>query len=90
MTEKLRRRGLRIGRHYGVDPFTTATVAQVMTGAVTTSDATSAIGDARALFLKGGHAAYPIVDGHRLVGIVSRGDVLRDGWVDSQPCWSQP
>jgi CBS domain-containing protein len=64
MTEKLRRRGLRVGRHYGVDPFTTATVAQVMTGAVTTLDATSAIGDARALFLKGGHAAYPIVDGH--------------------------
>ena len=25
MTEKLRRRGLHVGRHYGVDPFTSAT-----------------------------------------------------------------
>ena len=27
MTEKLRRRGLHVGRHYGVDPFTSATAS---------------------------------------------------------------
>jgi CBS domain-containing protein len=85
MTEKLRRRGLRIGRHYGVDPFSTATVKQVMSGEVSTFPADATVGDARARFAAGGHGAYPIVDGDRLVGIVSRGDVLCDGCEDSLP-----
>ena len=78
MTEKLSRRGLRIGRHYGVDPFTTATVGQIMTTTVDAIDATATLGDARARFVAGGHGAYPIVDGNRVVGMVSRGDVLRE------------
>jgi CIC family chloride channel protein len=84
MTEKLRRRGLRIGRHYGVDPFTTASVAQIMTTDVETIDAGATVGQARARFAAGGHGAYPIVDGRRLVGIVARGDVLREGCDDAQ------
>jgi chloride channel protein, CIC family len=85
MTEKLRRRGLRIGRHYGVDPFSTAGVIEIMTTDVDTLDATDTIRDARARFANGGHGAYPIVTGDRLVGIVARGDVLRDDCDDDQP-----
>jgi CBS domain-containing protein len=84
MTEKLRRRGLRIGRHYGVDPFTTATVGQIMTAEVQSLDETATVGDARARFANGGHGAYPIVAGGRLVGIVSRGDVLREDCDDDE------
>jgi CBS-domain-containing membrane protein len=79
MTEKLRRRGLRIGRHYGVDPFATANVAQLMSGEVDTLPADATMGDARARFVIGGHGAYPIVDGDgKVVGIITRGDVLRE------------
>jgi CIC family chloride channel protein len=78
MTEKLRRRGLHIGRHYGVDPFTSARVRDIMTGDVATLDATATVGVARLHFAAGGPGAYPIVDGDRVVGIVARGDVLRD------------
>lgn len=84
MTEKLRRRGLRIGRHYGVDPFTAATVEQIMTTDVQTFDVAATVGDARARFAAGGHGAYPVVDGKRLVGIVTRGDVLRESCADEE------
>lgn len=77
MTEKLRRRGLHVGRHYGVDPFTSARVADIMTATVQTLPATTTVGEARARFVAGGHGAYPILDGHRLVGIAARGDLLR-------------
>ncbi|MBI5089651.1 MAG: chloride channel protein, partial [Actinobacteria bacterium] len=76
MTEKLRRRGLHVGRHYGVDPFSTARVSDIMTTDVVTMPASATVGDVRRRFAAGGHGAYPLVDGDRLVGIVSRGDVL--------------
>lgn len=85
MTEKLRRRGLHIGRHYGVDPFTAVRVADIMTPRVDTLEHTSTVGDARTRFATAGHGAYPIVDHGRLVGIVTRGDVLRDESDDDQP-----
>jgi H+/Cl- antiporter ClcA len=85
MTEKLRRRGLRIGRHYGVDPFSSARVADIMTVPVETLPARATVGDARARFGNGGHGAYPIVDGDHMVGIVARGDVLRDECPDGEP-----
>lgn len=79
MTEKLSHRGLRIGRHYGVDPFTTYVVSQIMTSPVATLAATATVGDARERFLKGGHGAYPIVDSDGdVLGIVARGDLLGD------------
>src|SRR4051812_7866825 len=46
MTEKLRRRGLRIGRHYGVDPFVNARVAEIMTSTVETLPRSATVGDA--------------------------------------------
>lgn len=82
MTEKLRRRGLRIGRHYGVDPFAEAPVAAIMTADVESLPVDATVVQARERFAGGGHGAYPIVDGGRLVGIVSRGDLLRDSGPD--------
>ncbi len=43
MTEKLRRRGLLLGRHYGVDPFTTARVRDVMSTDDVVPPATSTV-----------------------------------------------
>lgn len=84
MTEKLRRRGLHVGRHYGVDPFTSARVGDIMTSSVDTLPAAATVGDARTRFAAGGHGAYPILDGSRLVGIVARGDLLRDDCGDAE------
>jgi H+/Cl- antiporter ClcA len=79
MTEKLSHRGLRIGRHFGVDPFSTFSVAQIMTSPVATLPATATVVEARAFFAANGHGAYPIVEGRaELVGIVTRRDVLGD------------
>jgi CBS domain-containing protein len=40
------------------------------------------IGEARAAFTAGGHGAYPVVRDGTLVGILTRGDVLRDDAAD--------
>jgi chloride channel protein, CIC family len=56
-----------------------------MTSAVAVLPATATVADARARFANGGHGAYPILDGNRLVGIVSRGDVLRDECDGGEP-----
>ncbi len=86
MTEKLRRRGLHVGRHYGVDPFTGVRVGEIMTTDVESFSHTTTFGAARASFAAGRHGAHPIVDDdRRLVGIVARGDVLRDDCDDDQP-----
>jgi H+/Cl- antiporter ClcA len=85
MTEKLRRRGLNIGRHYGVDPFTNVRVGEIMTRQVERLPHTATTGDARRRFLAGGHGAYPVCDGDELVAIVTRGDILRDDCPDDQP-----
>jgi CBS domain-containing protein len=85
MTEKLRRRGLHIGRHYGVDPFSTARVGDIMTTAVVSLPSTATMADARRRFAAGGHGAYPLVDGDVLVGIVGRGDVLGNDAPDDEP-----
>jgi H+/Cl- antiporter ClcA/predicted transcriptional regulator len=85
MTEKLRRRGHRIGRHYGVDPFATATVATIMSSPVEVFDADATVGKARARFAAHGHGAYPIVADDRVFGIVTRGDLLRGEAPDSDP-----
>jgi H+/Cl- antiporter ClcA len=83
MTEKLRRRGLHVGRHYGVDPFTITRVGDIMTTEVETLPAASTVGDARRRFAAGGHGAYPVVTPEGTVaGIVARGDVLREDCED--------
>jgi chloride channel protein, CIC family len=78
MTEKLRRRGLRVHTDYEVDVLRTTSVREVMSRGVQVFDPDATVGEARARFVRGGHGAYPIVgsDG-ALLGIVSRGDLLR-------------
>lgn len=86
MTEKLRRRGLRIGRHYGTDPFSRARVADIMTADVETLPATSQVADARAAFATGEHSAYPVVDtDRRIAGMIDRSDILRGECPDQDP-----
>jgi CIC family chloride channel protein len=86
MTEKLRRRGVFVGRHYGVDPFSNSLVEAIMTSDVAVLPATATVGEARSRFAEGGHGAYPVVGGDgALVGIVTRGDVLRDECDDDEP-----
>ena len=81
MTEKLRRRGLRIGRHYGVDPFAHARVGDIMSRNVDVLPTAITVGDTRAKFAAGSHSAYPITtDDGRIVGIITRGDLLRNDW----------
>jgi H+/Cl- antiporter ClcA len=77
MTEKLRRRGLRVHTDYEVDVLRTTFVGDAMSTTVETLPEDATIGQARRRFIAGGHGAYPIVrpDGS-LAGIVSRGDVL--------------
>jgi CIC family chloride channel protein len=79
MTEKLSHRGLRIGRHYAVDPFTTCMVSRIMSSPVATMPVTTTVAEARRRVLAGGHGAYPLVDADGgMVGIVTRGDLLGD------------
>jgi H+/Cl- antiporter ClcA/CBS domain-containing protein len=63
MTEKLARRGLRVGLGYRVDALDTATVAQVMTRDVVTVPASAGVGDARRAARRSGHSAFPVVSG---------------------------
>lgn len=85
MTEKLRRRGLNIGRHYGADPFTHVAVREIMSTSVASFGPHATVGEARRRFSTGGYGAYPIVDGDgTLVGICARGDVLRDDRDDEE------
>src|SRR5438067_914085 len=83
MTEKLTRRGLHVPSDYYADLLRTTSVREVMTRDVETADADATIGDLAKRFQAGGHGAYPIVDGDgRCVGIIARGDLLRNAWPD--------
>jgi CIC family chloride channel protein len=56
-----------------------------MTTKVETLPASATVGQVRTRFAAGGHGAYPILDGDRLAGIVTRGDLFRDGCADAEP-----
>jgi len=84
MTEKLARRGLRVPSEYHADVLRTTPVEQVMSADVETLPVTATVADAAARFRGGGHGAYPVVEADgRCVGIIARGDLLRDGLVDT-------
>lgn len=79
LTEKIARRGRHILQEYSVDPFDFLQAGQVMTPAPETLSDTMSVTATIAFF--GGeavHRSYPVIDRDgRLVGLVSRSDVLR-------------
>ena len=86
MTEKLTRRGLHVPSEYHADLLRTTSVRELMTTDVETADADAPIGELARRFQAGGHGAYPVVDGGgRCVGIIARGDLLRNAWPDDSP-----
>jgi H+/Cl- antiporter ClcA/CBS domain-containing protein len=80
MTEKIARRGVRIGHNYELDALEARTVAEVMTADVETVPLSLPL---RLLFERfhavgrpTKHQGYPVVDdGNRLVGMVTRSDL---------------
>jgi CBS domain-containing protein len=87
MTEKLTRRGLRVPTDYHADILRTTEVGAVMTASVETVHRDTIVSEVADRFRGRGHSAYPVVDDDgRCVGIVSRGDLLREGnWDDNSP-----
>jgi H+/Cl- antiporter ClcA len=80
LTERIARRGLHLTREYGVDPFEVMRVGEIMTSPAKTLPAAMTVKDAIGFFESGEdrHKSYPVIhaDGG-LVGLISRGDVLR-------------
>jgi CIC family chloride channel protein len=85
MTEKLTRRGVRVPSDYSADILSTTAVAAVMTRDVQTVPVSASIGEVAKRFQENAHGAYPVVDDDgRCVGIIARGDLLREGdWTDN-------
>ena len=83
MTEKLRRRGLRIPHEYEADVLYHMTVSQTMDQDFPTVPAAMKIGDLAERIARGepqvaGHHGMIILDGEgKLAGIITRGDVMR-------------
>ncbi|MCP3912589.1 MAG: chloride channel protein [Actinomycetia bacterium] len=85
-TEKLSRRGIRVGGELKADAFRTTAVADVMNRAVDTLESTTTAGKARELIVRRGRGAYPIIDDEgRPVGIVTRRDFLVEELDDDAP-----
>jgi H+/Cl- antiporter ClcA/predicted transcriptional regulator len=77
MTEKLTRRGVRVGGELHVDVLRTTLVTDVMTSQVLTIPAAASVDEAARLMTEGGHGAYPVVDEDgRCVALLERRDLL--------------
>jgi chloride channel protein, CIC family len=86
MTQKLARRGLRVRSDYEADVLASVTVDAVMTRSVATLPATVTIGEARDRFARGGHGAYPMLDGDgHCVAILARHDLLLSDDLADEP-----
>ena len=68
--------------------FRTTQVRDVMTRDVATLPADATVADARALFDRPGHSAYPVVEDGCVIGIVSRSDAIREGAEPTDPVTS--
>ena len=83
MTEKLRRRGLRIPQEYEADVLYHMTVSQTMDQDIPSVPATMKIGDLAERIARGepqvaGHHGMIVLDEQgKLAGIITRGDVMR-------------
>jgi CIC family chloride channel protein len=82
MTEKLTRRGLRVESNYRIDVLRTILVRDVMTKDVQVLRPDVTVAQART---KVEHGGYPIVEEGKLIGIVTRGDLLRYEGPDDAP-----
>src|SRR4051812_22753376 len=83
MTEKLARRGVNVRSEYAVDYLSRILVADVGIREVTTLRADSAVGAARDWLTSAApgtsHQGFPVMDAERLVGVVTRRDLLDPG-----------
>ena len=83
LTEKVARRGYHLTREYSVDPFTLVRVGEIMDADLLSIPATLSVAELSTRIARGDpavtrHQALPIVDEQdHLVGIITRGDVLR-------------
>ena len=77
MTEKLTRRGVRVGGELHVDILKTTLVGDVMAQEVQTIPASASVEDATSVMRNGEHGAYPVVDADgRCVALLERRDLL--------------
>jgi H+/Cl- antiporter ClcA/predicted transcriptional regulator len=77
MTEKLTRRGVRVGGELHVDVLKTTLVGDVMTRDVVTIPAGATVEEATAVMSNGDHGAYPVVDdAGRCLALLERRDLL--------------
>jgi CBS domain-containing protein len=76
MTEKLARRGLSVPRFYEPDHLRVTRVGAVMTRDVQVIQAGDTVDAVRQRFEAVGHSALPVMDEGRVVGIVSRRDLM--------------
>ncbi|MFC3675624.1 chloride channel protein [Ferrovibrio xuzhouensis] len=80
LTEKVARRGLHVLQEYGLDPFATQRVGEVMIRDIETLNGAAQVADTVAAFAAGRcrHKAYPVTDADgRCLGIITRADILR-------------
>ncbi|HXX69269.1 MAG TPA: chloride channel protein [Polyangiaceae bacterium] len=82
MTEKLARRGVRVPSEYAADFLDSVLVKDAMTTEVITIAASDSVERVRAWLLSkdatAQHQGYPVMDADRIVGVVTRRDVLDD------------
>lgn len=78
-TERLSRRGIRVGGELTADPLRTTAVADVMNRLVDTVEPATPAGEVADRISRGERGAFPVVDdAGRCVGIVSRRDLLAE------------
>jgi len=78
-TERLSRRGIRVGGELKADAFRTTAVGDVMNRAVDSLPITATVEEAALGIIRHGRGAYPLIDeDYRVVGIVSRSDLLAE------------
>ena len=76
-TEKLSRRGIRVGGELVSDSLRTTAVTDVMNRLVETVDGSELVGTIADRIARGDHGAFPLVDEDgRCVGLVTRGNML--------------
>jgi chloride channel protein, CIC family len=78
-TEKLSRRGIRVGNELVADSLRTTAVADVMNRLVDSVSPDDTVGDVSDRILRGDHGAFPVVDAHgHCLGMVTRRDLLTE------------